>query len=265
MNACQISRPARISPLRIARPGTRSARQRQMISGTRNCETMFGWPPACEIMLGANVQNSAPTQAASREATKHAGEHQIPRDAGDCQGESEKYVERHMRAEHQSDRRHRQRNGQHRGVGHHVHPIGVIHAIGEERINAIREHACTVRQHPLKESLILWIIAQLMIKIEPQRHGDEERRRDETHNGERVSPGERAPETRPRGRLRLGSAAGMTEIGGAVTPVSRAISSASRSSASASAGASRGVPVSRLACRVNTRNRHSIGEPNRGW
>src|SRR3712207_2767125 len=34
-----------------------------------NCETMFGWPPACEIMLGANVQNSAPTQAASREAT----------------------------------------------------------------------------------------------------------------------------------------------------------------------------------------------------
>src|SRR3712207_9266326 len=51
----------------------------------------------------------------------------LPRDAGDCQREGEKYVERHMWAEHQSDRRHRQRNGQHRGVGHHVHPIGVIH------------------------------------------------------------------------------------------------------------------------------------------
>ena len=69
MNACQISRPARISPLRIARPGIRRARQRQMINGTRNCETMFGWPPACETMLGAKVQNSAPTQAASRDAT----------------------------------------------------------------------------------------------------------------------------------------------------------------------------------------------------
>ncbi|GAA3345412.1 hypothetical protein GCM10020358_52380 [Amorphoplanes nipponensis] len=30
---------------------------------------MFGCPPACEIMLGAKVANSAPTQAASREAT----------------------------------------------------------------------------------------------------------------------------------------------------------------------------------------------------
>ena len=67
MNACQtISRPARSRPLRSARPGTRSRSVRQMISGTRNCETMFGWPPACDTMLGANVQNSAPTQAASR-------------------------------------------------------------------------------------------------------------------------------------------------------------------------------------------------------
>ncbi|GAA4594832.1 hypothetical protein GCM10023107_31830 [Actinoplanes octamycinicus] len=31
---------------------------------------MFGWPPACEIMLGAKVQSSAPTQAASREVTR---------------------------------------------------------------------------------------------------------------------------------------------------------------------------------------------------
>ncbi|WIM96443.1 hypothetical protein ACTOB_008644 [Actinoplanes oblitus] len=80
-----------------------------------------------------------------------------------------------MRAEQFSDRRQWHRNGQHRGVGHHVHPIGVIHAIREERINAIREHAGTVRQHPLEESLILWIIAQLMIEIEPQRSRDEER------------------------------------------------------------------------------------------
>nr|BFE67113.1 hypothetical protein GCM10020092_004140 [Actinoplanes digitatis] len=69
MNACQTSRPARISPLRTARPRVRRASVRQMISGTRNWETMFGWPPACEIMLGANVANSAATQAASRELT----------------------------------------------------------------------------------------------------------------------------------------------------------------------------------------------------
>ncbi|MEV6341918.1 hypothetical protein [Actinoplanes sp. NPDC051851] len=80
-----------------------------------------------------------------------------------------------MRAEQKSDRRQWQGNGQHRGVGHHVHPIGVIHAIREERIDAICEHARTVRQHPLEESLILRIVPQLMIKIEPQGRRDEER------------------------------------------------------------------------------------------
>jgi hypothetical protein len=68
MKACQTSSPDRISPLRTARP-VRSSSTRQMISGTRNCETMLGCPPACEIMLGPNAQNSAPTQAASRDFT----------------------------------------------------------------------------------------------------------------------------------------------------------------------------------------------------
>jgi hypothetical protein len=69
MNACQISRPAISSPLRTVRPERRNSSVRQMIRGTRNCETMFGWPPACEIMLGAKVAKRAPTQAARRELT----------------------------------------------------------------------------------------------------------------------------------------------------------------------------------------------------
>ncbi|MFG1606037.1 hypothetical protein [Actinoplanes sp. NPDC049265] len=65
-----------------------------------------------------------------------------------------------------------------------------------------------MRQHHLEEGLILWIIAQLMIKIEPQRQRDEERYRNETAYGDRVPPGEREPEARPRGRLDLGPSCG---------------------------------------------------------
>nr|WP_239138405.1 hypothetical protein [Actinoplanes regularis] len=107
-----------------------------------------------------------------------------------------------MRTEQKSDRRQWQRNGQRRGVGHHVHPIGVIHAIGEERIYAIREHAGTVRQHPLEESLILRIVAQLMIKIEPQRGCDQERNNQETGYDENVLPGRHAPQGTAPDRLR---------------------------------------------------------------
>ncbi|MEV7621728.1 hypothetical protein [Actinoplanes sp. NPDC089786] len=113
-----------------------------------------------------------------------------------------------MWAEQKSDRRHRQRNGQHRGVGHHVHPVGVIHAIGEERISAIRNDASTVRQHHLEERLILWIITQLMIKIEPQRRRDEERYPNQTAYGEDVPPGESPPEARASRRLGLGLSCG---------------------------------------------------------
>ncbi|MEU8816262.1 hypothetical protein [Actinoplanes sp. NPDC048796] len=93
-----------------------------------------------------------------------------------------------MGTEQKRHRCHRQRNGQHRGVGHHVHPIGVIHAIGEERICAIGEHPRTMRHHPLKESLILWIIAQLVIKIEPEWRGDVQRDDDEGRAGQEIPP-----------------------------------------------------------------------------
>ncbi|MEV6303868.1 hypothetical protein AB0M02_30990 [Actinoplanes sp. NPDC051861] len=106
-----------------------------------------------------------------------------------------------MRTEQKSDRRQWQRNGQHRGVGHHVHPVGVIQAVREERIDAICEHACTVRQHPLEESLILRIIAQFMIKIEPQRCCDEERDSDESRDRQDVAPREHAPPTAALRRL----------------------------------------------------------------
>jgi hypothetical protein len=97
-----------------------------------------------------------------------------------------------MRTEEQRYRRHRQRNSQHRGVGHHVHPIGVIQAIREEWISAVREHASTMRQHPLKECLILRIVPQLMIKVEPQRERDVERDHHEGRYRNYVPPGERA-------------------------------------------------------------------------
>ncbi|GAA2494237.1 hypothetical protein Ahu01nite_033450 [Winogradskya humida] len=120
--------------------------------------------------------------------------------------------------------------------------------------------------------MVLRIIAQLMIKIEPQRSRDEERYRNEGGNRESVSPGERTPPARPWCRLpellgnrlisgyahgydrdgRRGYIAferqqlGIQVIGGG-SPFRR-----------------QKVPARRLACRVNTRNRHSIGEPNRG-
>nr|WP_245908751.1 hypothetical protein [Pseudosporangium ferrugineum] len=47
--------------------------------------------------------------------------------------------------------------------------------------------------------MILLIVAQLMIKIEPQRRCDEERYRNEGGNREHVSPGERTPPARPPG------------------------------------------------------------------
>ncbi|WUJ04573.1 hypothetical protein OHA21_38860 [Actinoplanes sp. NBC_00393] len=174
-----------------------------------------------------------------------------------------------MRTEQKSDRSQWQRNGQHRGVGHHVHPVGVIHTIREERIRAISEHACTVRQHPLEESLILRIIPQFMIKIEPQRGCDEERHGYESRDCQNVAPAEDPPlrtvlnrlygllfdrfldrrENR-RGVRRNGTADGaqlgvQVVVGGHLARPEN-------------------VLAGRLACRVKTRNRHSIGEPNRG-
>ncbi|WP_306204914.1 hypothetical protein [Actinoplanes sp. RD1] len=55
-----------------------------------------------------------------------------------------------------------------------------------------------MRQHPLEECLILRIIAQLMIKIEPQRRRQEQCYRNEGGNRERISPGESAPPPQPR-------------------------------------------------------------------
>ncbi|MDR6324489.1 hypothetical protein J3R03_008685 [Actinoplanes couchii] len=98
-----------------------------------------------------------------------------------------------MRTEQKSDGRQWQGNSQHRGVGHHVHPVGVIQAVREERISAIREHPRTVRQHPLEESLILRIISKFMIKIEPQRSGEHERRDHESRDRGNVPPGDQAP------------------------------------------------------------------------
>jgi hypothetical protein len=198
------------------------------------------------------------------------GQHQVPRDAGDCQRKREKYVERHMRAEQQSDRRQRQGNGQHRGVGHDVDAIGIIHAIGEERIDAIREHPRTVRHHPLEEDLILRIVPQFMIKIEPQRRCDEERNGDETRHRENVSQyGDRPPAApghggggcrlpnRPSSRYDQDRRGDNLLLEGDELRVQVVC-----------VGPWFGrqdVPTSRLACRVNTCNRHSIGEPIRGW
>ncbi|MEU4419120.1 hypothetical protein AB0F81_00710 [Actinoplanes sp. NPDC024001] len=174
-----------------------------------------------------------------------------------------------MRTEQKSDRSQWQGNGQHRRVGHHVHPVGVIHAIGEERIRAISEHPCTVRQHPLEESLILRIITQFMIKIEPQRCCDEEGNGYETRDCQNVAPGEHPPLRTAlislsyllfsrfhgwrgcrRSVRRDGSPEGeqlgvQVVVGGHLARPEN-------------------VLAGRLACRVKTRNRHSIGEPNRG-
>ncbi|GGQ44755.1 hypothetical protein GCM10010166_11640 [Couchioplanes caeruleus subsp. azureus] len=117
--------------------------------------------------------------------------------------------------------------------------------------------------------MILWIIAQLMIKIQPQRRGDEERYPNEGGNREDISPRERAPPPRPRCDLRLG-----------LDP--RAICGYDRDRRGGHLGFEglelriqvfggdpgirrQNVPAGRVACRVNTRNRHSIGEPNGGW
>ncbi|MFF5082040.1 hypothetical protein ACFY36_33735 [Actinoplanes sp. NPDC000266] len=45
-----------------------------------------------------------------------------------------------------------------------------------------------MRHHPLKESLILWIIAQLVIKIEPEWRGDVQRDDDESRAGQEIPP-----------------------------------------------------------------------------
>ncbi|GAA4594834.1 hypothetical protein GCM10023107_31840 [Actinoplanes octamycinicus] len=127
-----------------------------------------------------------------------------------------------------------------------------------------------MRQHPLEESLILWIIAQLMIKIEPQRGRDEERNSQETYYCENVLPGERAPHRTAPDRLR-GLLFGLFPGGCG--------GDRRRRGDAVLKGAQLGVQVlgsghlarrqngltGRLARRVKTRNRHSIGEPNRGW
>nr|WP_239130016.1 hypothetical protein [Actinoplanes nipponensis] len=111
-----------------------------------------------------------------------------------------------------------------------------------------------------------------MIKIEPQRGGDEERYRNEGDYCENISPGERAPPPRPGRRLGLALGCGVSsgydrdrrrddfglqafqraQLGVQVVGVGGGVGR-------------QNVPAGRLACRVNTRNRHSIGEPNRGW
>ncbi|WP_249024584.1 hypothetical protein [Couchioplanes caeruleus] len=117
--------------------------------------------------------------------------------------------------------------------------------------------------------MILWIITQLMIKIQPQRRGDEERYTNEGGNREHISPRERAPPARPRRgrrpRLDLRAICGYDgdrrggylgfegdelriQVFGGDPGIRR-----------------QNVPTGRVACRVNTRNRHSIGEPNGGW
>nr|WP_157408670.1 hypothetical protein [Actinoplanes sp. N902-109] len=108
-----------------------------------------------------------------------------------------------------------------------------------------------------------------MIKIEPQRGGDEERYRDERRDSEHISPGERAP---PPG---LGHRLGIPTRRCAISGYDRDRRGGNIAFQSDQLGVQvfgggtaigrQNVPARRLACRVNTRNRHSIGEPIRGW
>ncbi|MCY1141412.1 hypothetical protein OWR29_25725 [Actinoplanes sp. Pm04-4] len=126
-----------------------------------------------------------------------------------------------------------------------------------------------MRQHPLKESLILRIVAQLMIEIEPQRGCEIERDNDERRCRQHVTPvGSPSPppfcrlpgllrgglDIGPGGRRRRRRGVGLErdQLGFEVVGFGHLTGR-------------QHVPASRLACRVNTRNRHSVGEPNRGW
>ncbi|MEU8614026.1 hypothetical protein AB0C29_39170 [Actinoplanes sp. NPDC048791] len=116
-----------------------------------------------------------------------------------------------------------------------------------------------------------------MIKIEPQRGCDEDRYRNEGDYCENISPGERPPPPGPRRRLRL--PADLDVDGGCDRTVNSGYDRDRRGGDLAfqraqlrvqvfgvGGGVGRqNVPAGRLTCRVNTRNRHSIGEPNRGW
>ncbi|HEY0535473.1 MAG TPA: hypothetical protein VGD29_28140 [Actinoplanes sp.] len=141
----------------------------------------------------------------------------------------------------------------------------------------MRDDAGTVRQHPLKESLVLRIVAHLMIEIEPERRGEVERYSDESNDRKSVPPIELPPralagleyelllnggllsrnghDASGRGDMRLQR----PQLGIEILRVGFQAVGVSR------LARRHNVPARRLACRVNTRNRHSVGEPNRGW
>ncbi|MFI6076539.1 hypothetical protein ACIA5C_33865 [Actinoplanes sp. NPDC051343] len=136
------------------------------------------------------------------------------------------------------------------------------------------DDAGTVRQHPLKESLILWIVAHLMIKVEPQGCGDVQRYSDESNDRKNVPPIELPPRATARLLLLRGGELGRNgrdgrrrgdirlqrqQLGIKVVDVGFQAVGVGR------LARRQNVPTRRLACRVNTCNRHSVGEPNRGW
>jgi hypothetical protein len=60
----------RMTPSRSQCPGRRSAKVRQISSGTSQPAVQFRWALACEIMPGEKPTKSAPTPAASRLRTR---------------------------------------------------------------------------------------------------------------------------------------------------------------------------------------------------
>ena len=67
---CPATSSPRTTPSRHGRTGRRSiASIRSTITGSRNSTTKFGCALACEIIGGANPQNSPPRIAAARERT----------------------------------------------------------------------------------------------------------------------------------------------------------------------------------------------------
>ncbi|MEV6850053.1 hypothetical protein [Actinoplanes sp. NPDC051411] len=138
----------------------------------------------------------------------------------------------------------------------------------------MRDDSGTVRQHPLKESLILWIVAHLMIKVEPQGRGDVERYSDESNDRKNVPPIELPPRPATGLLLLRGRALGGNDRDGRgrgdIRLQRQQLGIKVVSVGFQAVGVGRlawwqNVPTRRLACRVNTRNRHSVGEPNRGW
>ncbi|MET0424721.1 MAG: hypothetical protein ABW046_12645 [Actinoplanes sp.] len=125
-------------------------------------------------------------------------------------------------------------------------------------------------EHPLEKRLILWIVAQLMIKVEPERRGQVESESDERRDRKRVPPREQIACATPPGRL-LPLLRSNLDIGYDRSGSDRGYLGLQRQQLRVQVlgiGRLAGwehVPTGRLACRVNTRNRHSIGEPNRGW